>query len=217
MVDRSEVSQHTLKTLKGFIALASDVSQTTAVFDIADGLRETDLYQQFIEHAHSQHFVSQVIQERYFSPVRDLKDLLGCPEGSLGHCYASTMLSNGLQPEFYRKLQIEDDYSYIAMRMRETHDIWHIITGFSTDLAGEAGLQAFTLAQMRSPLAVTLLGAFFVNALKSSTPLNPLFEKIQQGWLMGETALPFLAEKWEDSWSRPLSEWRIALKVNYVE
>jgi ubiquinone biosynthesis protein COQ4 len=216
MANQAETTPHNLKILHAFMSFSNDLN-TEAVFDIANGLRETDLYDDFIRYAHSQSSVSQMIQERYFAPIINLNDLLKCPQNSLGYHYASAMIRENLQPVFYPNIGIEEDYSYIAMRMRQTHDIWHTITGFGTDPAGEAGLQAFTMAQMRSPLAIALLGGLLVNALKSSSSLHPLFEKIQQGWLMGETALPFLAEKWEDSWFRPLSEWRTALKVDYVE
>ena len=36
--------------------------------------------------------------------------------------------------------------AYLAQRMRQTHDIWHVLTGYATDVAGEVQLQAFTLA-----------------------------------------------------------------------
>lgn len=211
-----DVPEHTLKVVKGFIAFANDPSQTEAVFDMADGLRQTDLYEQFIQHAHSQPAVTQLIQERYFAPIVDLEQLLYYPHNSLGYHYAATMKRAGLQPDFYRKIAVIDDYSYIALRLRQTHNIWHIVTGFGTDLASEVGLQAFTLAQVRSPLAVAIMTASIVYALKSSSPLNPLVQRMQQGWQMGENAHPFFAQKWEEAWEKPLSEWRLDLKVEAV-
>lgn len=211
-----EVPPHILKAVKGFVAFANNPNQTEAVFDMADGLRQTDLYQQFLEYAHSQPAVAQMIRERYFAPTPDLEQLSSCPSASLGYHYAAEMKRAGLQPDFYRKLTVEDDYTYIAMRMRQTHDIWHTITGFGTDLAGELGLQAFTLAQTRSPLAVAILSASIMYALKSSSPLTPLVERMQQGWQIGETAHPFLAQKWEEDWEKPLLEWRNDLNVEAV-
>lgn len=211
-----ELSPHILKAVRGFIVLANNPNQTEAVFDMADGLRQTDLYQQFIEYAHSQSAFAQIIQERYLAPTVDLEQLLNCPQGSLGYHYAAAMKRSGLQPDFYPQLDVEDDYSYIALRIRQTHDVWHTITGFGTDLAGELGLQAFTLAQTHSPLSVTILAASVMYALKSSVPLNPLVESMQQGWRMGENAHPFLAQKWEEDWKKPLSEWRTDLKVEAV-
>lgn len=212
----SELSPETLKAVRGFIAFANDPNQTAALFDIADGLRQTDLYGQFIEYAHSHPDITQILQERYFSPTPDLDELLNCPQHSLGYHYAAEMKRTGLQPDFYRKITVEDDYSYIALRMRQTHDIWHIVTGFGTNLADEMGLQAFTLAQTRSPLAVAILAATVIYALKSSTSLNPVVERMQQGWKMGENAHPFLAQKWEEYWEKPLSEWRADLNIEAV-
>lgn len=215
MLEQAETTPHNLKILHAFIAFSSDLS-TEAVFDIANGLRETGLYDEFIRYAHSQPAVSQLIQERYFAPAINLNDLLKCSKDSLGHRYASMMVKENLQSVFYPDIGIEEDYSYIAMRMRQTHDIWHIITGFGTDPVGEAGVQAFTLAQMRSPLAVALLGGFLVHALKSSDSLHPLFAGIQHGWQMGEDTVPFLAQKWEEEWDKPLSVWRSELNVNTI-
>ena len=41
-------------------------------------------------------------------------------------------------------------------RLRETHDIVHVLTGFGTDGPGELGQQAFNLAKNRSPLVAML-------------------------------------------------------------
>ncbi|UBF28996.1 hypothetical protein K9N68_14835 [Kovacikia minuta CCNUW1] len=147
----SELPPYILKAVQGFIAFANNPGDTEAVFDMADGLRDTDLYQHFIEYAHTQPAVAQILKERYFAPTPDLEFLLNYPQNSLGYLYASTMKAAQLDPVFYRQIQVEDDYSYIALRMRQTHDIWHLITGFGTDLGGELGLQAFTLAQTHPP------------------------------------------------------------------
>jgi ubiquinone biosynthesis protein Coq4 len=212
----SEVAPHILKAVKGFITFANNPNETNAVFDMADGLRHTDLYQQFIDYARSQPAVAQIVQERYLAPAFDLEKLLNCSQDSLGYRYAAAMKQAGLQPDFYPNIAIEDDYSYIAMRVRQTHDVWHVVTGFGTDLAGELGLQAFTLAQIRSPLSVTIIAASMMFALKSSIALAPLIDSMYQGWRMGEKALPFLAQKWEEDWEKPLSEWRANLKIEAV-
>jgi ubiquinone biosynthesis protein Coq4 len=36
------------------------------------------------------------------------------------------MRGANLDPEFYRQVELEDDASYLALRMRQTHDIWGV-------------------------------------------------------------------------------------------
>ena len=44
-----------------------------------------------------------------------------------------------------------EDRNRFGMRMRDSHDLWHCVTGYSRDLVGEASLLAFTFAQTRNP------------------------------------------------------------------
>jgi ubiquinone biosynthesis protein COQ4 len=216
MLDRQlELSPDTLKTVRAFIAFINNPDRTEAVFDIADGLRQIapDLNRQYIDFVISQPAVTQILQERYLAPIPDLDNMLDLPQESLGYHYATQMKRQGFQPDFYRKLDVKDDDSYITIRTGQTHDIWHIITGFGTDLEGEMGLQAFALAQTRSPLPIAIMTGSLMYILKSSNSLKPLIEKMQRGWQMGESAQSFLAQKWEEDWKKPLSEWRADLKV----
>jgi ubiquinone biosynthesis protein Coq4 len=123
------------------------------------------------------------------------------------------MRAANLDPEFYRQVELQDDTSYLALRMRQTHDIWHTMTGFGTDPVGEIGLQAFTLAQNRSPLAVMLIAAITLNTIKMNSDLNPLVRLIQQSYDLGDRAKPFLGQKWEEAWEKPLADWRSELNV----
>ncbi|HEY9828215.1 MAG TPA: Coq4 family protein [Stenomitos sp.] len=129
-----ELQPNLLKAVKGFIAFVGNPSNTDAVFDIADGLRYTALYQHYIEHAYADANVASNLKERYLGPKPDLEALMQFPANSLGKLYADVMLHEKLDPNFYRNIEIEDDYSYLALRIRQTYDIWHIVTGFGTDL-----------------------------------------------------------------------------------
>jgi ubiquinone biosynthesis protein COQ4 len=211
--EKYQLSPELSKFVEGFTAFANDPNRLDAVFAMADGLRHTELYHHVLEHAHADPNVHQTLKERYLAPQPDLESLLQLPENSLGKLYAQHIADAQLDPDFYPKLAIEDDYSYIAIRMRQTHDIWHVMTGFGTDLGGELGLQAFTLAQTHSPLAIAILSGSIVHLLKMSGPLNAVVDKMQRGWNIGVNAQPFLAQKWEDQWEKPLTQWRSELNV----
>lgn len=91
--------------------------------------------------------------------------------------------------------------------MRQIHDIWHTVTGFDIDSAGEIRLQAFALAQNRSPLAVMLIAAVTLNIIRTNGDVNQLIDVLQQGYDLGYQAKPFLAQKWEEAREKPVADW----------
>ncbi len=78
----------------------------------------------------------------------DLAILDACPAGSLGKTYAEHMRRYGLKP-----FDISPAYQDLArqhaqgVRYIKTHDLFHVLTGFDTSLAGEIGVLYFTAAQ----------------------------------------------------------------------
>jgi ubiquinone biosynthesis protein COQ4 len=108
----------------------------------------------------------------------------------------------------------QSDAQYVELRLSQTHDIWHTVTGFDTSVIGEIGLQAFHLPQFPYPLATMLVA----NSLMSSTlfgpeVLPPLMESIAKGWQMGKLAKPLFAQKWEEGWEKPLTQWQRELNI----
>ncbi|MBD2184070.1 hypothetical protein H6S82_14965 [Planktothrix sp. FACHB-1355] len=199
---------------KGFITFARDPGQTDSVFDMAEGFRHTETYQKSMEYLKSIPEVQPLIAERYIAQTPDIEALLKLPKHSLGYTYAYKMKEANFDPEFYRKVRVDNDYTYLALRIRQTHDIWHAITGFDTDVFGEIGLQAFYLAQTRTPLSVALMAGGILNTLlRFPDDLSELMKIIDRGYNMGLKAKPLLAQKWEENWDKPLSQWRSELEV----
>lgn len=207
------VTPELLLGLQGFVAFIDNGADIEAVFDIAAALANHEVSTAAITYLKSHPEIAQLFEEQYIAPTPNLEALLKLPSDSLGFVYASHMRAANLNPEFYRKVELQDDASYLALRMRQTHDIWHTVTGFGIDSAGELGLQAFQLAQNRSPLAVMLIAAITLNMIKMNSDLNPLVHIIQQGYDLGYQAKPFLAQKWEEAWEKPLADWRKELNV----
>lgn len=203
--------------LQGFMAFVQNPGNTESVFDIAEALGQTESTIASVAYLKSIPEVAQIIEERYIAPTPDLQYLLTLPPDSLGYIYSSRMTAANFDPEFYRKVVIQDDFTYIALRVRQTHDIWHTVTGFGIDVLGEIGLQAFQLAQNRSPLAVMLMAGAILNTIRNAQDLNAMMQIIDRGYRMGLQAKPFLAQKWEEGWDKPLAEWRSHLNVAALE
>jgi ubiquinone biosynthesis protein Coq4 len=203
-----------LSTLKGVVTLLKDPSQTESVYDVEDGLRHTKATELAVEFVKSKPEVVELFQERYLAPSVNLDALLELPEASLGYAYATYIKDAGFDPNFYRLVKVEDDVSYFLLRMRQTHDIWHIVAGFSTDVFGELGLKAFELAQThRTMSAVLIAGGLLSTLFKQPEQLDKLLEQIAIGYRLGAKAKPFFAKKWEENWERPLLELRLELGV----
>jgi ubiquinone biosynthesis protein Coq4 len=144
----------------------------------------------------------------------DLDALEQLPAGTLGHVYASQLRSQGLRPDsLIDRNPITTPQDYIVHRLRETHDIVHVLTGFGTDGAGELGLQAFNLAQNRSPLAVLLIFGGMLKSLQDDEPLEPLLRALARGFQLGLEAPCVIARKLEEGWNRPLTDWQKELAL----
>ncbi len=184
-------------------------NQLDSVFAVSRSLRDTPLDQQMQRHLLADPRMAALVAEGWRPPVIGLPALEAMPAGSLGHTYAHHMKAHGLDPEdLGNHTPIRSSRDYVVHRLRETHDILHVLTGFGTDGVGELGLQAFNLAQHRSPLAVMLIFGGLMKTLLSEQPLAPLLRALSKGFELGLAARCLVTFRYEDRWERPLSEWR---------
>lgn len=96
----------------------------------------------------------------------------------------------------------------------ETHDVWHAVTGFATDVAGELGLQGFYAAQVPGGLAMVLIAMGFLNAaIFSLDDRERRFQAVVDGWEMGRRAERLFGVRWNELWDRPIDEVRVLFGV----
>jgi ubiquinone biosynthesis protein COQ4 len=202
-----------LKTIKAVLILFSGSNEVGPVYDIEDGLKHTGVMKYAVDHMLSQPGVVQIALAQYIAPIPYLEALKLLPPGTLGREYAEFVTRNGFDPNFFRKMQIQDISSYLLLRLRQTHDIWHVVTGFDVNVPDEIGLKAFELAQTRRPVAGVLVTGGFIKSFLSSKDVNIMLAAIGRGYRMGLQAQPLLAQKWEDQWEKPLIEIRTELGI----
>lgn len=207
-----------LTTLKGAVTLLLDPSRADVTPDIEDGIIHLKATQLAIDYVKTLPGVAEIVRDRYLAPSPNMAALATLPEGSLGRCFADYIQETGFDPNYYRALPVTDDTSYILTRLRQTHDIWHLVTGLGSSVNGELGLQAFCLAQIRIPLPVLLIaGGLLKTLLTAPEALGDLLEQIALGYRMGAKAKPFLAQRWEEHWDRPLEAWRQELGLEVLK
>jgi ubiquinone biosynthesis protein Coq4 len=204
-----------LETIRGLATMIRDPGHTESVFDIEDGLQKLEAYELAVEYIRSDPAMAELIKERYLRHgEHDLDALLKLPGATLGYHFARHLRDRGFDPDYFRVREVHTDLDYVLMRLRQTHDIWHVVTGFDTDPISELGVKAVELAQTRRPMAAVVAAGGVLRFLyKDPDNLGEALSAVSEGYQMGIKAKPLLAQKWEDHWERPLEEWRTTLNV----
>lgn len=144
----------------------------------------------------------------------DPAQLKHLPANTLGSVYAEHMISNRLKPLEVQE-EVESDFQFFSAHIRETHDIWHIVTGCNTNILGEIQLEAFYVAQLKgsrfwlSLLAKNLLKAALYEPQVSTNYMDALVK----GWVMGKQAKPLFGIAWNTLWETSLAEVRKSLNI----
>lgn len=208
-----------LQNLKAVAALATflkEPDKLDSVLKIASSMKESDLSNQMTDILLQDKQMSTLIAERWQPPEYTLEQLHKLPAGTLGNIYANQLLSLNLSPDdLLPKGEIKSDRDYIQLRARQTHDIIHVITGFKTDEVGEIGLQAFNLAQIKSPVSALIIFGGILTGLKRKGNFNmdDLLDAISKGFEMGRGSTNLLTQKLEDEWSTDIDELRKRYRI----
>jgi ubiquinone biosynthesis protein COQ4 len=146
--------------------------------------------------------------------LADRPMLRALPAGSLERAYIDFVEREGISAEGIRQASESSeargygtgDLEYLRVRMRDTHDLWHTVTGYQGDVLGELALLAFVLGQHRNAAiaAIVLAGTF----LRRSRPLF-----ILDGYRRGRAAAFLPPQEWEALLPQPLEQVRSQLRI----
>lgn len=150
--------------------------------------------------------------------LRDREALARLPEGSFGRAYLEHMDRNGFDPSSLVELRRREDpvqerdtgEEWFAERSDLMHDLWHVLTGYGADGAGEAALLPFSLAQFggRSN-ALLSFGAGLEGWRRLRTRGWPLY--LWRAWRRGRRAAPLDVLPYEELLPLPLDAVRRAV------
>jgi ubiquinone biosynthesis protein Coq4 len=119
----------------------------------------------------------------------------------------------GFDPNFYRRRQIETDGDWVTMRLRKSHDLTHLITGFGP-VGGELGVLCIQAVQIGYPTSLLLQVASLGLALKHQPEKLPyITQQAARGMGMAIQIKPLIAQRWEDGWDKPVKQWREELNI----
>jgi ubiquinone biosynthesis protein COQ4 len=100
------------------------------------------------------------------------------------------------------------DLRFVGERMRDTHDLWHVVTGYGTDVLGELALLAFTYAQVPHMGVGLIIGFAYLQRLPAANAL------MREAYDRGKRATWLPAVAWEELLEQPLDAVRARLGLD---
>ncbi|MFN2643525.1 MAG: Coq4 family protein [Burkholderiales bacterium] len=154
-------------------------------------------------------------QARFRAAPYDIDELMALPADTLGGAYARHMKMNGLRPDFYDDVPPRHRMHHLRLRIRQTHDIWHVLTGLGTDEFDEVALQAFYAGQFpNSTGAIIAVAAFLKSILRGRfDELAKHIESFSEGYCAGRRSGSLIAVKWEEMWTDKLETLRQRYRI----
>ena len=142
-----------------------------------------------------------------FGPI--VLDRLGaCPPGSLGRVFHDHCRARGLDPNLVH-VPPDDETGWLLNHLYQTHDIWHVVTGWGNDLPGEVGLGTFYCGQLGSPTFFGfMLALILLNVIVRRDDLDGVIAAASAGYAAGRAAEPMFGADWDALWDIPLPEVR---------
>jgi ubiquinone biosynthesis protein COQ4 len=141
-------------------------------------------------------------REPYLPDLLDDHDrLLAMPEASVAHAYVAFMRREGLSSDGLvqeslkaRRPRFDDQVQWFGDRLRDTHDLIHVLTGYGRDALGEQCALGFSNGQYRGVTDGFLAwaGGFELNRRVKADA--PVFAAIREAQLMGRKAEKLFAQ-----------------------
>lgn len=220
--DRPQPRYRPLRALRSFQALIKDKEDTSLVFKIFESLPSGG----FIERVRDLSLSPQGEHLRASEPnlpeiLDDHAALRRTPKGSLAHAYCDFMEAEGLsaaglvaEAERLGRPKYPDLVEWFINRSRDTHDLFHVLTGYGRDALGEQCVLLFTHGQSPSQGHLLIGYAGAANIKKMVRGSNaPVFGAVRQAHRTGKGAPQLMAQPIRELLTRPIADVRMALRI----
>jgi len=106
----------------------------------------------------------------------------------------------------------DPELAYVALRVRQVHDFWHVLFGCRTDVVGEAALKVVEFAQTGMPMtALAVLAAELRLEGSRRRLLNRVY--VPWGFRAGGKSADLVTLYYEREFGRPLDELRALWRI----
>ncbi len=228
--DRPQPRYRPLRAVRSFQALIKDKEDTSLVFRIFESLPSggfIDLVRDFSLSPQGEHLRST--EPNLPEILDDHAALRRTARGSLAHAYCDFMEAEGLsaaglvaESDRLGSPRYPDLVEWFINRSRDTHDLFHVLTGYGRDALGEQCVLLFTHGQSPSQghLLIGYAGAANIKKMVKGSDA-PVFGAVRQAHRTGKGAPSLMAQPIRDLLERPVEDVRASLRIpqptKYIE
>jgi ubiquinone biosynthesis protein COQ4 len=160
-------------------------------------------------------------QEPYLPALLDDHDrLLAMPAGSVAHAYVAFMRAEGLsaaglvaESEKAKRPRYEDQAQWFHDRLRDTHDLVHVLTGYGRDPLGEQCALGFSYGQYRAWTDGFLSWAGAFELWRRVKADAPVFAAVREANRIGKAAEPLFKQDIAALLAEPLEAARARMNI----
>ncbi len=210
-----------LRALRAFRKLVRNKEDTAQVFEIMRALSGRSIsrgYNRMLKSLEGgrQAFLREELAHKLDDPVW----LSRFEPGSVGAAYrafreARGFTAEGLADEARKVAPMVDAQHpvvWYSRRIRDVHDVWHVLTGYGTDALGEACVVSFSYAQTRN-LGFAFIGWGAAREVQREAPSVPARRAVWQAYRNGRAARWLPGLDYEALFEQPLEAVRERLNI----
>ena len=220
--DRPEPRYNPLRAIRNFQLLMKDKEDTSLVFKIFESLPNKTFMPRVKDLMLSGHGELLRTSEPNLPEILDDHAALRkTPKGSLAHAYCDFMETEGLsaaglvaEAEKLGRPKYDDLTQWFMERSRDTHDLFHVLTGYGRDALGEQCVLLFTHGQSPSHghLLIGYAGAANIKKMAWGSKA-PIIGAVNQARRTGKGAPRLIEQPIRELLKQPFEEVRAKLNI----
>lgn len=210
-----------LEAWRAMRILLRDKEDTAQVFRFVQALTGNSQHRGF-ERFQKSETGGRILREnrQLLATLSDRESLAKCPEGSLGRAYLDFVYGQNLSADglvaaseegSVRNLESREAELY-TNRLRDMHDLWHVVTEYGRDGLGELCLLAFSYAQTRNR-GIGVIVLVGLAKVRRDAPQLPAARAAREAYRRGKASADLTVADWESLLQQPLAQVRDQLRL----
>jgi ubiquinone biosynthesis protein COQ4 len=195
VTQRRTFRRQPMRAWKALRRLLADKEDTAAVFELMRALSGNSVpngYRRLLKTPEGGRIAYERVE--FAELLSDKAWLAQFGPGTVGEAYRNfvadrNISAEGLAEESRKAPDSEIDaahpFAWYGRRMRDIHDVWHVLTGYGTDGLGEACVVAFSYQQTKS-LGFAVIARAAQSRMRQLKSDLPYAKAVEEGWRNGK-------------------------------